>query len=274
MTTTEIDPDKVAELRNALQVQPPATFDWLNLLIYGEPGTGKTYYIGTAEDDPRTTPSLILDVEGGLTTLRSRSEIDTVPISGIKKKPDDKNAAKKSVEYVFEKLAESVDSTGEMYYKTIGIDSLSELAVLDMREIMFEAFQARPESTNIDVPSPREWGISRNHIRNIVRGFRDLPCNVIFTAGLNIIVNEGEAPKHMPNFAGKLAFDIPGLVDIVGFLTATTSGDVFSNQLQVANTKRVRAKDRTQALGGLVENPTIPEMWNLIKNVPIPQESN
>ena len=65
------------ELRELLQVKPPSEMvDWINFLEYGDPGVGKTYLLGTAADDPRTSPVLIADIEGGLTTLRHRKDVD------------------------------------------------------------------------------------------------------------------------------------------------------------------------------------------------------
>jgi len=56
------------------------SIDWLNSLIYGDPGTGKTYFLGTAEDHPDTHPLLILDIDGGIKTLRKRQGIDVIQI--------------------------------------------------------------------------------------------------------------------------------------------------------------------------------------------------
>ena len=61
------------EIREELGVQSPsALVSWLNVLIYGEPGVGKTWLCGTADDDKADKPVLFMDVEGGVTTLRKR----------------------------------------------------------------------------------------------------------------------------------------------------------------------------------------------------------
>jgi ABC-type phosphate transport system auxiliary subunit len=70
----------------------------------------------------------------------------------------------------------------------------------------------------------------------------------------------------MPGFAGKLRTELPGFMDIVGYLYAENQGGEVTRKLQVQGTRRVVAKDRTSALGDVMENATIPHMWALIHN--------
>lgn len=245
------------ELRKALQVAPPSEMlRWINLLVYGDAGAGKTWLTGTADDDPRTRPLLILDVEGGLTTIRHRKDVDVISIRSV---PE--------LEAAHKQLYDSIDrDKNEMYYKTVAIDSLPELADLDMRTIMLKAYQANPDKVDKDVPSQREWGKSRAHVRAIVRAFRDLPCNIIMTAQVATLQDEGQPTKFFPGFAGKLRTEIPGFMDIVGYLYPENEAGVVVRKMQVQGTRRVVAKDRTSALGMIVENPTIPMLWDLINS--------
>lgn len=245
------------ELRDALSVKPPTeVVDWINLLVYGEAGVGKTFLGGTADDSPATSPLLVFDVEGGMQTLRKKPNVDVVPIRSMK-----------DIELNYNKLYASIKN-GKIYYKTVMIDSLPELADLDMRTIMKAAYKANPDKVDEDVPSPREWGKTRNHIRTIVRAFRDLPCHVIYTAHVSTFMEEGQPTRHFPSFAGKLGKEVPGFMDIVGYYYAETEpgSGVITRKLQIQGTRRVVAKDRTDALGGLVENPTMPMLWEMIQN--------
>ena len=244
-------------LRAKLQVRPPdAIVDWLNMLVYGDPGVGKTWLAGTAADDPRTSPVLYLDCEGGVTTIRHRRDIEVVPVRSIPQLED-----------IYNTLYYSIDpNTGKIPYGTVIVDPITELADLDMRTIMKAAFQAKPDVVDIDVPSPREWGKNRNHIRLIVRGFRDLPCHVIITANAGRDQDNSTPPivSYYPGFAGKLKTEISGFMDIVGYLYPDATTGEIVRKLQVTGTRRIQAKDRTDRLGGVVVNPTIPMLWNLI----------
>src|SRR5437016_14142917 len=49
-----------------------------NLLIYGDPGAGKTTFLGTAVEDARTSPVLMLALEGGLKAIKSKVRLVTL----------------------------------------------------------------------------------------------------------------------------------------------------------------------------------------------------
>lgn len=243
------------ELRASLQVAPPsAIVDWINLLAYGDPGCGKTYLCGTAMDEPRTTPMLFLDCEGGVTTLRKRKNLDVVPIRSIDQLVE-----------IYNKLFYSIKSDGTMYYKVVAIDPLNELADLDMRIEMKKAKDANSDKVDIDVPSPREWGKVRNHMRLIIRGFRDLPCHVIFTAHVGQQQDANQPVKYFPGFSGKLKTEVSGFMDIVGYMYNDTSTGVLVRKMQFEGTRRIQAKDRTGALGGSIDDPSIPKIWSIIE---------
>lgn len=228
-------------------VHPAEAVPYLNLLIYGNPGVGKTTLLGTAQDHPMTTPVLIIDVEAGVTTLRRRTDIDVITARSVK-----------DIEKIYKEL---YDNPG--YYKTVGIDSLTELQQLDMRDIMREVVNKRPD-LDPDVPSQREWGKSGQHVRKIVRAFRDLPCHTIMTALVSEQRDNENVLMMQPSVPGKLRQEVPGFLDIVGYMFTVTQDQQLIRKLQVVGTRRVTAKDRTDALGDLVENPTVPMLWDLI----------
>jgi phage nucleotide-binding protein len=231
------------------QVHPPDALSFLNLLIYGHPGAGKTYLAGTAEDHEMTSPVLVLDVDGGTVTLRKRSGIDVIQVR-----------SPQHMKEIHDSLRE--DNAG--YYKTVVIDSITELQKLDMREVMREMLLKRPDR-DPDVPDKREWGISGEHIRRIIRAYRDLEMNTIFTA-LMVDYKDDKTGQvtFSPSLPGKLRNEIPGFIDIVGYLFVTTNGEEVNRNLQLQQSQKVIAKDRTASLGAMLVNTSIPEMWDLI----------
>jgi len=234
--------------KNFEVVSAAEAIKWINALFYGDPGAGKTYLGGTAEDHPDTSPMLVIDIEGGTLTLRNRPNIDVVSVRSEKE---------------IVKIHNELHASNNGYYKTVMLDSLTELQKLDMRGIMLELVGRRPD-LDPDVPSQREWGKSAEHVRRIVRAFRDLPMNTIMTALATEFREESGATRYFPSLPGKLRSEIPGFMDIVGYLYTKQDKDNTVRTLQVTGSRRVVAKDRTSALGGVIENPTIPGMWEMI----------
>src|SRR5262245_59713436 len=77
MATTTKSPLKDQEITT------PDAIEFLNFLVYGEPGVGKTRLIGSAQLHTLTKPLLRLDVEGGTVTLRKQKDIDVIQVRSI-----------------------------------------------------------------------------------------------------------------------------------------------------------------------------------------------
>lgn len=243
-------------------MKPPAeSVEFLNLLIYGEPGVGKTRLAGSAADHEDTSPVLILDIEGGVISLRESPTIDVIQIRSIDKLIE-----------VYDKLEEHKGGG----YKTVVIDSLSELQKLDMKTVMEQEYNANPQRVDKDVPTQRAWGKSQERLRRIIRGFKDLPVHTIMTAKVTSVTDEQTNVTHYyPAFPGKMRGDAPGFFDVVGYMRIREeqNGKVRNRVLQIAASSKVVAKDRTDSLGivdgehtGVVINPTIPDMWQVINS--------
>jgi hypothetical protein len=151
------------------------------------------------------------------------------------------------------------------YYKTFSLDSLTELREIDMQEVMLQQYNKKPETTDIYVPSPREWGKSGSRVKEILRYLKDLPCHVVVTTLVSENKDERTGiTKIEPMLPGQLKGQVPGFFDIVGYLRATTKGDSTVRTMQFSKTERVMAKDRTKILPAVMEEPTLPKIWDLI----------
>lgn len=244
----------VPPIREALNPKSPEeSVGWMNILLYSEPGVGKTYFIGTALDHEMTRPMLLLDVDGGAMTLRKRKDVDVVQIRTMKKLED---------------VANLLDGKNDGYYKTVAIDTMTELQKLDMKTVMQEQYNRKPETTDIYVPSPREWGKSGDRMREIIRVFRDGEYNFIATCHLAEDVSDAGRRRVYASIPGKLKNEMAGFFDIVGYLKAVAVVErgetTIHREMQLVNTETVAAKDRTDDLDHLMINPTIPDMWDVL----------
>lgn len=245
-----------ATLSEKLGAKPPSmSVEFATMLWYGDPGTGKTRLLGTAGADKRLSPIIIADIEGGVITLRNMPGIEVVQIRTMQQ---------------FEDLINALANDTTNYYKSFGCDGITELQKLDMGTVMQAAKKnaKNPENVDIDVPSPREWGKSGERLRRILRTARDLQMHTFFTAlEAQTTDEQTDVTRYHPSIPGKLKNELSGFFDVVGRLEAKSvpgkPGEVIRT-LQTAKTNKVAAKDRFDVLPQVMENPTIPAMWDLI----------
>jgi phage nucleotide-binding protein len=224
------------------------------MMIHGESGVGKTYLLGTAQDEKETSPVLILDIDGGIKTLRHRKDIDVIQVRSIDQ-----------LIGVYRDLFNAIPSDGKKFpYGTIGIDTFSELQQLDLIEVMRE-FGKMNDKIDVDVPDQRGYGKSGTHMRKLARAFRDLPCNLILNCHTQSERDNNMRMIYQPKLVGKLRIDIPGFLDVVGYYRAEADGDEVTRYLQLMKTETTMAKDRTGAFDSIEVNPTIPSMWAKLK---------
>ena len=223
-----------------------------NLYLYGDYGAGKTHLAATAQDNASTAPVLFLDIEGGAATFRKRTDVEVVQVRTIQKLTE-----------IYGDLRADEGKT----YKTVVVDSLTELQKLDIKEIMFEVCK-KDRERDPDVPSMREWGKTLSHMRNIVRAYKDLQCNVIMTALAvkNKDDNTGQTTV-MPALQGRALFEIPAFFDVVAYLDTIVEKDKVTRRLITQHHPVYRAKDRLGlSESGIVLDPTVPKLWEALNS--------
>lgn len=256
MSTVQENPPKELTLAERIGAKPPTRVKWLNAIIYGEPGAGKTHFYGTCELDPENfLPALAIDIDGGVddTLVGKFDKVDTKSVRSMEE-----------LKALYKEIAAEPD-----YYKSISIDNISELQKIDMNAVMLEAKATaqNPDNVDIYVPSPREWGKSGERMRIIVRAFRDLPCHTICLAHVEEKEDKlTKIPRLWPSMPGKLRHELAGFFSVVGYLSTYDENQEVYRKIQFAKTNRVQAKDRFQALPPVMKpNPTLPEIWQLIR---------
>lgn len=218
----------------------------LNILIYGEPGVGKTVLGGSSSKVEEMSPVLLLDIEGG--TMSLNEAYHDVDVIRITKWID--------LQKVYNQL-----HSGDHSYKTVILDSLSEAQKLSMSDIMAKAVKEDP-TLDRDVPTMRAWGQNLEQMRRFTKGLRDLPMHVIFTALVESDKNNKGKMSYRPQFQGKTKGEVPGFMDIVAFYYMVQKGDNNIRVLLTQQTDTVIAKDRSNKLPKLLENPTMKDIHN------------
>src|SRR6478752_8634880 len=141
--------------------------DFMNILIYGPSGVGKTTLAGSAAAVPEMGRVVVIDVEGGdMSLTHSYPNAEVVRVTTWK-----------DLQAIYNEL---YDQKGAGF-GTCVLDSLTEIQKFSMYGIMGDLIKKEPDR-DPDIPSMREWGKNIEQIRRFVRGLTDLPMNTIFTA--------------------------------------------------------------------------------------------
>lgn len=248
--TDKLTPRTLAGLE-VKKVEERSTY--FNILFYGESGVGKTTLAGSASMVPEMSPVLVVDIEGGTESLKhAYPDVDVVRVTNWK-----------DMQKVYDVL-----HSGEHEYKTVILDSLTEIQKFNMYNIMASVIQQRPNQDE-DVPSMREWGINLEQMRRFVRAFRDLNIHTIFTA---LSRSDKDAKTGItsiqPSLSGKLAGEVAAFLDIVCYAYVKQIGDgediAFKRLLLTSKTESHVAKDRSGRLPTVIEDPTMAKLFDLM----------
>lgn len=225
--------------------------DYMNILLYGLPGAGKTVLAGSADAVPQMRPVLFVDIEGGTLSLKDRfPDADVIRVKSWH-----------DLQLVFDELYLMKHG-----YQTVVIDSLTETQKFSMDQIMIDVLKEHPDR-DPDIPSIREWGKNIAQTRTFVRGFRDLPMHTVFTALSVADKNQktGAVLNH-PYLSGKLAMEVAGFMDVVVYMYVKTVADGELRLMLTANTEEYVAKDRTDSLPALIQSPDMTDLFDYMFN--------
>lgn len=220
---------------------------FLNMLVYGQPGTGKTRFCGSAEPRFKT---LIASAESGLLSLNNNK------VNGEVFSYDYVKVTKfEEIEEIYKFLAFSKHD-----YKLLALDSGTELQKVCMDFILREE--------KIEKPRIQDWGTLNDKMTRLIRTMRDLPIHLIMTSLMDEDKDEltGEV-KVYPSFQGKISKSIGGYFDEVFYSYCTSkkseSGNTFEYKLLTQNSGKYLGKDRSGKLPQII-NPNFCEIYDTI----------
>lgn len=186
-------------------------------MFYSGPNSGKTRLLGTAGFDERTAPMFLIDFEGGTKTLDGMPGFHKLENVGDSFPSDATVIAFRAFTWddfneAFERVRVNDDG-----FKSTGLDSCSEVHNFAIETILDEEASSRKD---VDSVQQQDYGKALIQLRRLVREFRDLPTPMHFfcTAHAKEITHPQRGMIVVPNLYGKGAFEIPGLLETVGYV--------------------------------------------------------
>lgn len=228
----------------------------LKILIYSKPGIGKTALAATAQDHPNMKDVLFCNIEGGLTTIAGRGDIEVEDITGFK-----------DLEALFWKLANK--EKGYDHFNTVVIDSATELQTRNLEELVREGIKKKKDRDPDEIYQ-EDYGKSTTQLKRMFRWFRDLPVNVIITAlprysyPKTAQSNPNAEPFEVsPQLTTKLGESVMGYVDMVWYMY---KDDDEVRYLLTREYGPYRAKTRgmkfAEKIGAKITKPYLPEIYD------------
>jgi len=235
--------------------------EYVNLLVYADPGVGKTVFAGSDDDVLFIAP----EDNGTISAKRLGSTAKKWQIHGWS-----------DIQQAYKWL----ESLEVIPFNWIALDSLTEMQQMCMRHILNEGVRMNP-SRDPDVPQIQDYMTYFEKVRKMVKAFCDLPVNVIFTALQQDEEDEEGNKVVLPMMQGKgtqYAKAVASWMTSFGQMRIAKRKVVIDGKdnweevrvIQWTNSKTVMAKDRTLCLEPRTVNLSLKEIRELLEVGPKP----
>lgn len=257
---------------NSYLITPEIFTDKMNILIYGDPGAGKTHLAGTAQDVPSMANVHVFNIDGGIMTLARRGDIRATNIRSVN-----------DLEQELFKIA-----NGDPKYegvKTVVIDNITELQTLALENVTMREYANRIKKNktySVDEVYLEDYGVVGKQLARVLRGFRDLPIHVIYIAHRKDKMRPGTnvLDESKPNLTDKLGTAVMGYMDFVWYLYTAdeTVGDESTGfraethrylltQPMGNFAAKTRGSDFASRLGPVIKDPSMVDIMQKYINI-------
>lgn len=236
--------------------------EFWRVLLYADSGTGKTVFAGS------DTKLLFIATEAD--GLMSAQRINKHPVERVLCKTWE------DLVNVYEWFDEHPEECSK--YNVLSIDSITEMQRL-AREYVIRITRAEKIRKNQDPDKMQiqDYGLQHDLVENIVRGFNDLPVNILWTATAKKVEDADKNPFLVPDLQGKgdygVAMKMVALMTSYGYMRvenikipAPTEQDsnatktVKRRVIYWEDTGTIRGKDRSVALAPFTVNMNLQQM--------------
>lgn len=240
--------------------------EYVNLLVYGKSGVGKTVFAGSADRVLFLAP----EDDGTISAKRQGSKASKIPVKSWN-----------DLVEAYEGIVEDIEEIQENF-DWIVIDSITHMQRLLMRGILEEAVEEN-ESRDPDIPQMQDWQKYQNMFLRFIQQFNELPINVLYTA-LVMSAEDSEGDEFiLPDIQGKgyqMSQTICSFMTSYGYLEAKKvprkkDGEVMRDEdgkplkktvrtIIWEDTGNIQGKDRTNVLAPKTVGKTLQDITDMI----------
>jgi hypothetical protein len=226
----------------------------LKVLVYGDPGVGKSVFAATA---PKP---LFIDIERGLRSLKNHPEISQY----VKRFPLN---TVKELEDLFWKIKEGHEAFADR--ETIVFDTFSALQKKRLDEQLKEGHE-KDSSKNPYLATQGDYKGNTQHLRRLIVQFCELDRFhiVVITHATEVKDEFSGALLLRPALTPKLAETFEELMDVYCYMTSTPEQDGVVRRIQISPGQRVKAKNRVGGLPPIIQDPNFNMLLNGKINLP------
>lgn len=218
------------------------------ILLYGNPGGGKSWLAASVSDVPGVDKVLIIDTENSTTgTLHGFDDekIDIIPVS-----------THEGFESVLEAVLEAADRD-DFEYDAVIIDTVD---VAQSRAL--EHFEENaPLNKAGEIDGFKVWGALKNWTEDLFRALQEAPFISIAVLHSDRQKTESGPFVDLVALAGSSKNTVPGIPDLVGFVSR--EGDTSTVHLGSSQTRSTKNRFH---LPNEIEDPTMKGIFDAIKN--------
>jgi hypothetical protein len=193
----------------------------LCLALYGPPGSGKTTLAGQAQDSEFAGQVVHIDAEGGARAIAHRKGLQVIRVMDSSPTQDNGLGWKIIEGDILDDLI-----SGRLVAGTVILDNISEINAMCMYHTLRTTSRNIPPDAR---PDQKDWNTCTSAMLQLIRRFRDFSqasgTNVIFVAWDRLQEDRvTDIPKKDFALNPALANQLPGMLDIVGYLTIDGRG--------------------------------------------------
>lgn len=259
---------------------------WLNIFIYGDYGSGKTVISAQSVDVPSMRDVLFINIESGITSIVGSKAVvnhESIDFVNCTKFEEFVAVHRMLIAYCqarddgdtdrIKKMAEKYGFNPDKRYRTVIIDSLSELNQISLSRAFGEDNNDLLSTTSSD-DTRRDFGRNKSAMLKVIRAFRNLPMHVIATCGRQWDEDERKKLGYQPRLTGALAKEVQSFWDVVGFMQTGAAKKDEDEENSEPSIKRILwlqpigkfdAKNRLSSQDVThIENPTMSKLVKLL----------